>query len=165
MILDFIFLTITYAGGYLVVIEVTLLASLSFLIHKHRGRILPLLISVVGSAVTVFLLKFIFDTARPIGSFYMENTPSFPSGHAAIAIALYGFLFYVIWHHEKHPLKNKTLLLLALLVTLIGVSRIYLGVHYVPDVLVGYLIGLGWLCISVGVSKSKFLRLPDNGRL
>lgn len=148
-ILNFVFLVITYSAGILTVITVTALSILSFAIHKHFGRIKQILISVLGTAGTVFLLKNIFNIPRPEGAFYIEATPSFPSGHAAIAMALYGFLFATIYKHDKHHLKNKTLFLLALLVILIGVSRLYLGVHYLSDVLVGYLIGFLWLSFAL----------------
>lgn len=148
-ILNFIFLVITYFAGILTVTTVTALSMLSFAAHKHFGRIKQMLISVLGTAGTVFLLKTIFNVPRPEGAFYIETTPSFPSGHAAIAMALYGFLFATIYKHDKHPLKNKTLLLLAILIILIGVSRLYLGVHYLSDVLVGYLIGFLWLAFAL----------------
>lgn len=157
--LDFIFLVITYSAGILVVSTVTALSILSFVLHKHFGRIKQILISVLGTATTVFILKNIFNIPRPTNAFYVEQSPSFPSGHAAIAIALYGFLFATIWQHdvakampskhEKHHLKNKSLFLLALLIILIGVSRLYLGVHYLSDVLVGYLIGFLWLYFAL----------------
>lgn len=138
-------------------ITVTALSALSFLIRKQTKKILPLFISIGGTALTIFLLKNIFGKARPADeAFYLEKSFSFPSGHAAISIALYGFLFLTIWRHDKHHLKNKTLILLGLLIFLVGLSRLYLGVHYFSDVLAGYLVGLIWLWLSVAFSKSKF---------
>lgn len=154
--LSFTMLSITYSGGYLTASVVTALSALSFLVHKHASKILPLLVSVGGTASTVFLLKNIFSVARPISeAFYLENSFSFPSGHSAIAVALYGFLFLVIWQSDRHHLKNKSLILLGLLILLIGLSRLYLGVHYLSDVLAGYAVGLMWLLISGLILKSK----------
>ncbi len=152
---DFVFLTITYSAGFLVAMLVTLLSALSFVLHKHTKRVASLLISVLGSVGTVWVLKHLFNTPRPLGALYTESSPSFPSAHAAIAMSLYGFLFWVIYKHEKHHLQNKSLILLALLILLIGFSRIYLGVHYVSDVLVGYLIGLLWIWLSFRVTKTR----------
>ena len=153
MILDFIFLTITYSGGYLVVTGVTILTTVSFLVHKHGKRILPLLMSVEGSAASIWVLKHIFNISRPEGAFYLESSPSFPSGHAAMAIALYGFLLYTIWKHKKHHLQNKAIWGLSILIILIGLSRLYLGVHYLSDVLVGYLVGALWLMLSIKIQN------------
>ncbi len=127
---------------------VLLLSCFLFWSHKHRARIWPLLVSVVGSSISVLILKYIFNTSRPIGAFYIESTPSFPSGHAAIAISLYGFLLYNAYKHDKHRLKNPLIIFLFVLIILIGLSRLYLDVHYVQDILVGYAIGLFWLFIS-----------------
>lgn len=153
MILDFLFLTITYSAGYLVVCIVTVLSTLSFMLHKHSKRVLPLLLSVLGTGGTVYILKNIFDLSRPETAYYIENSASFPSGHSALAMALYGFLFVTIWQHDRHHLKNKSLFLLALLILGIGFSRIYLGVHYSEDVLAGFAIGLFWLFLSIKLHK------------
>ena len=153
--LSFLMLIITYSGSYLMVSGITFLSILSFYIHKHKNRILPLLISVSGSAITVFILKNIFGKARPAEASYFEPTFSMPSGHAAIAVALYGFILYIIWKHDKHRLKNPFIIFLFVLIILIGFSRLYLGVHYLSDVLVGYLIGFLWLLISIIFSKLK----------
>lgn len=157
-ILDFLFLTITYAGGFLVVLLVTILSIFSFYIHDHKSRILPLLVAVGGSSLTTWAIKHWLDIPRPPEAFYTESTPSFPSGHATAGMALYGFLFWMIYCHTKHPLQNKSLLLLALLILGIGVSRLYLGVHYLSDVLAGLAIGLSWIFLGEKVSKIWHLR-------
>lgn len=164
--LSFIFLVITYSASYVVIIGITTLSALSFFVHKHYLRILTLLVSVLGSAITVFLLKNIFYRTRPLTeALYLESTYSFPSGHAAMAMALYGFIFYTIWTHQSHHLKNPFILFLGILVILIGASRLYLGVHYLSDVLAGYAIGLLWLWISHSISKLKIWLLLDSGHL
>lgn len=164
--LSFIFLVITYSGSYVVISGLTALSALSFYIHKHYLRILTLLVSVLGSAMTVYLLKNIFYRARPLTeALYLETTYSFPSGHAAMAMALYGFIFYTIWTHQRHHLKNPFIIFLGILIILVGVSRLYLGVHYFSDVLAGYATGLLWLWISHSISKLKIWPLLDNGHL
>lgn len=170
--LVFFMLVVTYAGSSLVVGGLTLLSAISFYIHKHSQRILPLLIAVGGSTITTYILKHIVDRARPLGAIYTELSPSFPSGHATSAMALYGFLLYIIWSNstkavrDKHRSLHKFLtVFLVILILLIGISRLYLGVHYFSDVLVGYLIGFGWLLISHSISKLKFWRLLDSERL
>lgn len=163
---SFLMLIITYSGGYLLIGGLAILSVVSFYIHRHYSRILPLFVSIGGSATTVYLLKHIFYKARPITeAVYLETSSSFPSGHATMAMALYGFIFLTIWQHEKHPLKNKSLILLSLLIIFVGVSRLYLGVHFLSDVLAGYAIGLIWLWISHLVSKLKIWPLRGNEHL
>jgi len=154
--LSFIMLSTTYLGSYVVVSGLVFLSALSFYVHKHGNRILPLLVSVCGSALSVYVLKNIFDRARPVvEAFYLEPSPSFPSGHATMAIALYGFLLYIIWKHDKHSFKKPFIVFLAILIILIGISRLYLGVHFISDVLAGYIIGFIWLLISIYLAEKK----------
>jgi len=154
--LAFVMLVITYCGSYLVVSGLAFLSAISFYIHKHTARILPLLVSVGGSAATTFILKNIFYRPRPMEALYMETGSSFPSGHATAAMALYGFLLYTIWKHDKHYLKNSFIIFLSALIILIGASRLYLEVHYLSDVLAGYAVGFIWLLISARLHKNNF---------
>lgn len=153
--LSFLMLVITYTGGYLVSSVVITLSTISFFVHRQTKKAAALLLTTGGSALTVFLLKNFFDKSRPSEALYLESSSAFPSGHATIAIALYGFLFYVIWKHDKHHLKNPFIILLGILILLIGLSRLYLGVHYLSDVLAGYMLGFIWIAISLAVLKPK----------
>jgi len=154
--LTFVMMVITYSGSYLIVSGVTFLSAISFYIHKHTSKIFPLFVSVIGSAATVFIIKHIFYRARPFfEAFYPETGSSFPSGHATAAMALYGFLIYAIWRHDKHHLKNPFIIFLSILIILVGVSRLYLGVHYFSDVLAGYAVGFIWILISIWLAKKK----------
>lgn len=161
--LNYAMLAITYAGSTLIVMIVASLSIVSFYIHKHASRILPLIVAVCGSSLTTFLLKSIFERVRPLGGLYMESTYSFPSGHATAAMALYGFLLYTIYKHGHRPLKGFLIALLSVLILLIGLSRIYLGVHYLSDVLAGYAIGLAWILIGAKLHNRllKFERFKE----
>lgn len=155
-LLSFFMLSITYFGNYFMIFGITLLSIISFWIHKQKSYILPMIISVAGSSIFTIIIKFLLKRPRPIDeSFYIENMPSFPSGHATLAISLYGFLFYVIWKHDKHHLKNPFIIFLSILIPFIGISRLYLGVHYFSDVLVGYIIGTIWLILSLKLINKK----------
>jgi undecaprenyl-diphosphatase len=146
--LTFVMLTITYLGNAVMVSVLTLLSGLSFYIHKHYTRILPLLISVGGTTLTTYVLKSLVNRPRPWAIVYPEFTSSFPSYHAAAAVALYGFFLFTIWKHDKHYIKKSFMIFLFLIIILIGVSRLYLGEHYFSDVWVGYTIGAIWLFIG-----------------
>ncbi|OHA93150.1 MAG: hypothetical protein A3D37_02415 [Candidatus Zambryskibacteria bacterium RIFCSPHIGHO2_02_FULL_38_22] len=151
--LIFVMLTITYLGNTVMIGVLTALSAASFYIHKHTARILPLLFSVGGSSITVYILKNIINRPRPALGLYTEFSSSFPSYHAVAAVALYGFFLYTIWKHDKHYLKKPFMIFLFILITLVGISRLYLGVHYFSDVLAGYIIGFVWLFISIKLHK------------
>jgi undecaprenyl-diphosphatase len=149
-------LVITYFGSVTTTITVTALSSLSFYIHKQKTEVVRLLVSVCGSSLSVLFIKAVVAAPRPIEeALYSEITSSFPSGHATIAMSLYGFL---LWHvHKQKKQRFKTLLIatLAILIILLGVSRLYLGVHYLSEVLVGYIVGFIWLSVSLGILRPK----------
>ena len=84
---------------------------------------------------------------------YIENGFSFPSGHAALSLALYGFLTYLAWKNFPQRYRIILVAIAALLVGLIGLSRLYLGLHFVSDVLVGYAIGTILLAGGIFVSE------------
>ena len=146
-LVTFLSLVITYSGGILVVSLITILNAISLTYHNKTREALKLILVVLATAVSVLILKIVFGTARPVDAFYIESSPSFPSGHAALAMAHYGFLFLTIWKHDKHHLKHPSLILLALLIFAIGWSRLYLNVHFLIDVLAGYLIGVIWIVV------------------
>jgi membrane-associated phospholipid phosphatase len=150
--LVFVMLAITYMGNTVMIGVLTFLSAVSFYIHKHTARILPFLVSVGGSSITVYILKTIINRPRPLESLYPEFSSSFPSYHAAAAVALYGFFLYTIWKYAHH-LKKPFMVFLFALIVLVGISRLYLGEHYFSDVLAGYIIGFVWLFLSVKLHK------------
>lgn len=102
-------------------------------------------------------LKFIFQRERPIGYRLINiNGYSFPSGHAMISMAFYGLLIYIIYLLVKDKkVRNILIGLLCLIIFLIGISRVYLGVHYLSDVLVGYSISFIYLLILIKIAKKN----------
>ena len=87
---------------------------------------------------------------------YTELSWSFPSGHAILAVSLYGFLFYFFWKNlKKQPHKVAALFFCLLIIIAVGFSRLYLGAHYLSDVLAGYLVGMVWLGISIAMVEIK----------
>lgn len=96
-----------------------------------------------------YILKLIFSRARPIDiNIITETGYSFPSGHAMISLAIYGFLAYLLWESD-YKYKKIGVSLLVLLIVLIGISRIYLGVHYTSDVIAGFIVSLGYLLLFI----------------
>ena len=99
------------------------------------------------------LLKYIVQRPRP-NEFRLINESgySFPSGHSMASTAFYGFLIYLIYKKVKNKkLKIILITLLTLLIILIGISRIYLGVHYTTDVIAGFLVSISYLMIYTSI--------------
>ena len=98
------------------------------------------------------LLKNIVQRPRPIDYRLIEEVGySFPSGHSMISMAFYGFIIFLIFRYGKN--KNKVFweVLLGIIIFLIGISRIYLGVHYASDVVAGFLIAIFYLFVYITV--------------
>jgi len=138
-----------YVVGVLAILVIFVLWKI-----QKQVYILPLLATLIGSEIFIEIAKTLFHRARPISAAIIENGFSFPSGHATIAVAFYGFLVYIIFREAKKQWQKTIALIIGLVIILaIGFSRIYLGVHYFSDVVVGYLLGALFLCIGVVIAK------------
>lgn len=149
-----IFLWVTLLGKSLIVIVLALMATIVLWLWRKREYVLPLWLAIIGSQIVTFIGKLSLHRTRPEGlvPVYIENSYSFPSGHATIAVAFYGFLIYILWRNTKSWAYKINILFAGLvLIAAIGFSRLYLGVHFLSDVLSGYLLGLLWLIISVSI--------------
>ena len=104
------------------------------------------------------ILKNIVQRPRPIGYRLIdENGYSFPSGHSMVSAAFYGLIIYFIWKNVKNKkLRNISCILLSFLIVFIGLSRIYLGVHYASDVLGGFIISIAYLIIFTTTYKTIY---------
>jgi membrane-associated phospholipid phosphatase len=152
-----IFSRITYLCDieFIIILCGTLLLFLIFFSKFHY--ISPLLLVLAGSGLTIYLGKNIFEIDRPYALAYEhEYSFSFPSGHATSAISVYGLLFYFIIR-KTVSLKSKIYLTITALTfaLLIGFSRLYLCVHYLSDVLGGYMLGSIWLLLAIGIFEWK----------
>ena len=77
---------------------------------------------------------------------------SFPSGHSMAAMAVFGLLAWCVWRYERNPRRRIALMcLFALVIVMVGISRIYLGVHYASDVLGGFCVSTIWLVLYTKV--------------
>lgn len=144
------------------VVGIILIGScLSFWLAGHRALAVGMSVSVLGQAVTVPALKQLFDRERPSVAHFLEMSPSFPSGHATVSVALFGFLAYALFR-AKVIRPGLSLMIAGMCIVAIGFSRMYLGVHYLSDVVNGFLVGSIWL--TIGISTSEWLlsgRLPQ----
>ena len=127
-------------------------------IIKNKKIGLSIFTNLVIITVLNQLLKRILQRPRPTEYRIIQETGySFPSGHSMISMAFYGYLIYLIYRYVKNKyIKWISISLLSILICLIGISRIYLGVHYTSDVLGGFLISISYLVIYIS-AVNKFL--------
>lgn len=146
-----VFLWITLLGKAKFVLVTSLAATALFWIWNRKRYILPFWLTLGGSYLVIFLGKIVIHRQRPLEvGVYHEAFYSFPSGHAAIAAAVYGFIAYCVIRHVGTWRNRLNLSFVAIvLIASIGFSRLYLGVHFISDILGGYLLGSLWLIIGI----------------
>ena len=146
---------ITNFGG---AIFLTVLTIILFILIKNKKIGLSIFSNLVIITALNQLLKNILQRPRPTEYRIIEETGySFPSGHSMISMAFYGYIIYLIYKYVKNKyIKWFSIVLLSILICSIGISRIYLGVHYTSDVLGGFLISVSYLVIYIS-AVNKFL--------
>jgi undecaprenyl-diphosphatase len=152
------FFTTIGTGLPIVYITIVILFVLYFLLG-HRRELLLLLGVTVCSALLNVILKQLFHRERPSLHRLVEQTGlSFPSGHAMAAFSLYATLIYLLWRHTSTSFGRIILVAVgSLLIAAIGVSRIYLGVHYPSDVIGGYLASGSLVFMSIWIYQ-RYIR-------
>ena len=150
---------ITNFGGAIFVISLT---TILFFVIKDKKIGISIIANLGIVTILNQIIKFIMQRPRPTEFRIIEETGySFPSGHSMVSLAFYGYLVYLIYKYinNKH-LKRTLIIILSILICVIGVSRIYLGVHYTSDVLGGFLISLAYLIIYIEL-VNKFVLEKD----
>ncbi|MBW1691208.1 MAG: LssY C-terminal domain-containing protein [Deltaproteobacteria bacterium] len=144
-----IFSWITLLGKSQVILAFIAISVALLLLWRKNYFILPLFIAVTGSEAFTYFGKLAFHRPRPELAVYVEHSFSFPSGHAAIGFAFYGFVGYLLIRFAKTWKRKVNIFFITITIILaIGLSRIYLGVHYISDIWGGYLVGAMWLVIA-----------------
>ena len=148
---------ITNFGGAIFII---LLTVILITVIKNKKIGLSILTNLAIITILNQLLKRILQRPRPTEYRIIEESGySFPSGHSMISMAFYGYLIYLIYKYvENKNVKWILISLLSILICLIGISRIYLGVHYTSDVLGGFLISISYLVIYISAVNNVFCR-------
>lgn len=146
-IFDFIFKSIHYSSYALLGLLI-----LYFLFKKEKFIVLAMIATVVISTATAAMLKTIIARERPYQTLDVrqlveeDDNRSFPSNHVQLSFALSAIVFYF---------RRKFGLILFLLSLIIGIGRIYVGVHYPSDILGGAVIGVLLTILILGISKKK----------
>jgi membrane-associated phospholipid phosphatase len=153
-VLDLLMLGVTrLADPEVVVVVVTI--GLGWLVRRRQWRsAVMLLFACLGTLMINQGMKLTFARPRPLlwPRLIQETSYGFPSGHALGAIVLYGFLAYLLV--RRYPAQGRAIYGMAAgLISAIGFSRLYLGVHYPTDILAGYAVGLLWLMLCVFILR------------
>ena len=163
--LSYVLFAFTKLGNRETVFIVGGVVTAIFLYRKRFVAILAFWLALAGVGITVQYGKTIISRDRPAKvAYYPVDNFSFPSGHATTVVALYGMLAYFLYRHFNSPRYQRlTIWASAVLVVIVGFSRIYLGVHYLSDVLAGFMLGALWLL--VGISLMEVMMYRKNRKL
>ena len=161
--LDTAALEVTALGARIVVYMVVLVASAFLWQSRHHYSAALLWVSVFGAGLINTVLKISFNRPRPdVFPWRTQHVglASFPSGHAMTSIVVYGTLAFLIARLAPTPwLKRLVWGLAVMVIVLVGLSRLYLGVHYPSDVLAGFIIGGAWAIIcALGMEAVRYFR-------
>jgi undecaprenyl-diphosphatase len=142
----------TWVGGIVGVALLVGIVGLALVRAGRRSDALLLAVAALGVQVIVVVLKSVYERPRPdAGSpIDLPHSTSFPSGHAATGIAMFGALALIAAGRARSPAAAAGMLVLGFSIGVgVGVSRIVLNVHFVSDVLAGFCVGLAWLCVCL----------------
>jgi len=147
------FEAVTTLGNGIVLAGVAAIAAYLLARRRYYAEAVLMVLAYVGAEVLSYSLKLAFRRDRPFFTDPLAtvSTYSFPSGHATVSVAVYGALCLVLLRRLTGPARVVCLAATVLLVSLIGFSRLYLGVHFLSDVLAGFSVGLAWLALCVVV--------------
>lgn len=147
---DYLFFIMTTIGGVSVMLPVTILVLAYFIYKKQRRNALIIIAGVGGATAANLILKLLFQRERPSLWYPLitENSYSFPSGHAMISAALIICLVSILW---KTRWRWLAIISGTVLIILIGLSRLYFGVHYPSDILAGWCASIAWIYIVITI--------------
>jgi membrane-associated phospholipid phosphatase len=145
------FEAVTTLGNGVVLAGISAIAVYLLLRRGHQREGLLVALAFVGAELLSYSLKLGFRRDRPFFTdpLASESTFSFPSGHSTVSLAVYGALAIVLARRLRGPAEVACLVAAAVLISLIGFSRLYLGVHFLTDVLAGFAAGTAWLAACV----------------
>ena len=151
---------ITNFGGAITLIGLTIIF---LLVMKNKKMSFSILLNLAIATFLNIFLKNIIQRPRPDDFRLINETGySFPSGHSMISMAYYGYLIYLIFKFVKNKkLKVFLITFLCILILTIGLSRIYLGVHYTSDVIAGFVLSVSYLIIYTSIIKKYIIEREE----
>jgi len=144
-----------FGESKLILVLVVALAGI-FYFTKHKADAYMMCLNLFNIVILNKGIKYLVRRERPLNMLIEEDGFSFPSGHSMLSIGVYGFLMFLIYKSNLEK-KYKTILmtLLTIIIVVVGLTRMYLGVHYPSDVIGGYLITGAYLIIFISIINEK----------
>lgn len=148
--LNTIIIFITNLGGTMI-LSISSIVLLIFFVSQNKWRYSTLLITAMtGGKVIQTMAKYVVSRDRPLDSLIEATGYSFPSGHATMSAIFFTLLIYYFKNHIFDKTKKYLAIsICAFLIIAIGFSRVYLGVHWLTDIIAGYALGLFWLTLLI----------------
>jgi undecaprenyl-diphosphatase len=148
-----VFKVLTHAGGIAVLAPLTAAVVVVLYRRGARGDAALVACVVIGISLLNAGLKLAFHRPRPELGFLHLDTYSFPSGHASASTAAYGLFAYLLGRNASRRRRILLGVAVVLIVAVVDFSRLYLGVHYLSDVLAGSALGASWLALCLLVHE------------
>ena len=144
-----------FGESKLILVLVVALAGILYF-TKHKADAYMMCLNLFNIVILNKGIKYLVRRERPLNMLIEEDGFSFPSGHSMLSIGVYGFLMFLIYKSNLEK-KYKTILmtLLTIIIVVVGLTRMYLGVHYPSDVIGGYLITGAYLIIFISIINEK----------
>ncbi|MBS3154913.1 phosphatase PAP2 family protein [Candidatus Woesearchaeota archaeon] len=136
------------------IIIISLIISLFLMIKHHKKEAAFLSITMLADAFILFIIKLLFKIPRPLSNFITETDFSFPSGHATTAVVFFGILSYLILKKYKN-VNFEVITASIFMVLLIGSTRLYLGIHWLSDIIGGFALGIFILTTSIIIKNGR----------
>ena len=141
---------ITNLGGVYFTVIIIGAVALYFIYRRYWWELFTLFLVAGVGVMLLIILKLSFHRPRPAPQIVAAHGYSFPSGHAFLAIIVYGFLIYMAWRLIRGEVLRFIIFSMSfIMIILVGISRVYLNVQWLTDVLGGYAVGTAWLVFSI----------------
>lgn len=144
------FRAVTILGDPLLVATIVIATCIALIRRHHVALAVGFVLATAGTGLTTRLIKHLIERDRPPELAHLVDAGgyAFPSGHSAQAVACYGALAIIVAVTSgKRNVQTGAMIGAATIALAVGASRLYLGVHWPADVLVGWLVGIGWLTL------------------
>lgn len=153
--LNYIAQTLSFLGGMPALLFFATLWCIALAWYKKYAMIAFIVFGLSGSIACAWLLKYAFDLARPPAIYHLVHSygASYPSAHSFYAASLAVLILFMT---QQHPKRFYIGLIAVLWLLIMGISRVYLGVHYPSDVLAGWGMSLIWMSLLYGFGKFQF---------
>jgi membrane-associated phospholipid phosphatase len=142
--IDRLMTTVTGLGDQAVVIPVVVIVLAALALYRRWRAAVYLIFAVAGAAVFVAGVKLVIHRPRPVSIYDGVAEYSFPSGHACMSVVVFGFLAVLVAYGATRTQQRTVAVVSLMLILLIAFSRVYLGAHWLSDVLAGMAFGIAW---------------------